>query len=131
MDHHNESPARSSPPSAARTTAHAITSSANGARPSSAWNEVNAHHFVVASSITSFFEAATLYPFDVIKTRQQVGYSGFRRVAADLWKRAGMRGLYKGFSWSVIGGVPSDVAFWLSYNVFKDAMLTHLSLIHI
>ena len=24
-----------------------------------------------------------------------------------------------GSSWSVIGGVPSDVGFWLSYNVFK------------
>lgn len=89
------------------------------------WAEVNPHHFVVASSITSFFEAATLYPFDVIKTRQQVGNSGFRRVAADLWKRAGVKGLYKGFSWSVVGGVPSDVAFWLSYNVFKEVLLQH------
>ena len=37
----------------------------------SQWRQVNPYHFIVASSFTSFFEAATLYPFDVLKTRQQ------------------------------------------------------------
>jgi len=84
---------------------------------------VSTNLFIAASSGTSFVEAATLYPFEVIKTRQQVANSGFRPIASEMFQRTGVRGFYKGFSWSVIGGVPSDVGFWLSYNVFKDLLL--------
>ena len=45
---------------------------ASDTRSNNQWSKVSTNLFIAASSGTSFVEAATLYPFEVIKTRQQV-----------------------------------------------------------
>ena len=45
---------------------------ASDTRSNNQWSKVSTNLFIAASLGTSFVEAATLYPFEVIKTRQQV-----------------------------------------------------------
>lgn len=75
-------------------------------------------------------EGLVTYPFDLIKTRQQTV-----PLSSDLMHRStlhylrqvvrsdGVRSLYRGFGWSVIGGLPSEVSFYLSYTLLKNALL--------
>ncbi|KAG8458744.1 hypothetical protein KFE25_012942 [Diacronema lutheri] len=75
-------------------------------------------------------EGMLTYPFDLIKTRQQaspnsshVMHRSTLRYLTSVVRTDGVRSLYRGFGWSVIGGLPSEVSFYLSYTVLKDALL--------
>lgn len=75
-------------------------------------------------------EGMLTYPFDLIKTRQQttplssdVMHRSTLHYLNSVVRRDGVRSLYRGFGWSVIGGLPSEVSFYLSYTVLKDALL--------
>lgn len=54
------------------------------------WRQVSLYHFVVASCFTSLTEASLLYPFDVIKTREQVNPTvGHRHYISNRRHRSG------------------------------------------
>jgi len=86
------------------------------------WSQVNKGLFVVANSATSLVEAAVLYPFELIKTREQIGNQGVRVIVRNAWKQGGVVGFYRGFSWNALGGLPSEVLFFYSYNVMKEKL---------
>lgn len=70
-----------------------------------------------------------LYPLELIKTRVQVEAAskatlleGSLRVGQDVWRREGVRGLYRGFSMHAIGGLPSQGAYFYGYNWARDKL---------
>ncbi|KAJ1459126.1 mitochondrial carrier domain-containing protein [Pelagophyceae sp. CCMP2097] len=62
---------------------------------------------------------------DLIKTRQQVGASRLSTAATArmLFQASGPSGLYRGFGWSTIINVPSDIVSYGSYTVVKRWLL--------
>lgn len=83
--------------------------------------------FVGWISIASLVEGSITHPFDLVKCRQQVSnavpgstFSYMRTVV----RSEGVLGLYRGFGWSVIGGLPSEVSTYVGYTVLKEAMLS-------
>ncbi|KAJ1618341.1 mitochondrial carrier domain-containing protein [Pavlovales sp. CCMP2436] len=75
-------------------------------------------------------EGLVTYPFDLVKTRQQatplssdVMHHSTLRYLQKVVHNDGVRALYRGFGWSVIGGLPSEVSFYLTYVVMKDGLL--------
>lgn len=88
----------------------------------SKWSQVNKGVFVLANSATSLAEATLLYPFELIKTREQIGSQGMRTIVTNVWRQGGLLGFYRGFLWNAMGGLPSEVLFWVSYNVVKDEL---------
>mmetsp|Transcript_19843 Transcript_19843/g.48860 ORF Transcript_19843/g.48860 Transcript_19843/m.48860 type:complete len:322 (-) Transcript_19843:38-1003(-) len=86
--------------------------------------------FCLGSTAVSFVEGGVTYPFDVVKTRQQVASPAARPLTSStlgymrlIAQAEGIGSLYRGFGWSVIGGLPSEVSFYLSYTILRDAML--------
>ena len=71
-----------------------------------------------------------MYPVEVIKTHQQVApvNSAARRLGTlaymmTLRREGGVRVLYRGFGWNVLGGAPSEVVYYVGYTHAKNVML--------
>ena len=82
------------------------------------------------TTIYSLVEGLITYPYDLVKTRQQVAPPGsIVRVLSTteyvhaIIREEGARSLYRGFGWNVLGGVPSEVAYYAMYTQAKHAML--------
>jgi len=87
--------------------------------------------FIGACSAVAILEGVVTYPFDLVKTRQQVSHpsSSVHTSTTLSYIRAtvhaqGAASLYRGFGWAVIGGLPSEVSYYLSYTVLRDSMLS-------
>jgi hypothetical protein len=86
--------------------------------------------FVGVCGAVATVEGALVYPFDLVKTRQQASspsssamHRSTLRYLNHVVRTDGVRSLYRGFGWSVIGGMPSEVSYYLTYTVLKDGML--------
>ena len=105
--------------------------------PSSGANDdaspVDLYKLAVCTTVYSLIEGLITYPYDLVKTRQQAGRPGTAATSMPtlayvhkLIRSSGPRSLYRGFSWNVLGGVPSEVAYYATYTQAKEAMFrTH------
>jgi solute carrier family 25 protein 44 len=72
---------------------------------------------------------AMLYPTMVAKTHLQTlseagrARGGAVRILADLARREGMRGMYRGFVVGAVGGIPGEAVFFATYEFAKESML--------
>ena len=96
-------------------------------------SHVDLNKLAVLTTLYSLVEGFITYPFDLVKTRQQVAPRGSPATVLSttqyvhaLIREGGPRSLYRGFGWNVFGGVPSEVAYYATYTHAKDLMLqTH------
>lgn len=64
-----------------------------------------------------------IYPVDVLKSKLQTdsltktNYSGARAVAADVFKKAGIKGFYKGFVPTILRAAPANGATFAAFEV--------------
>lgn len=87
--------------------------------------------FVGVCGAVAACEGMITYPFDLVKTRQQFVtpnsagdmHTNTLRYLRQVVNTDGLRSLYRGFGWSVIGGLPSEISFYFVYTVVKDGML--------
>jgi hypothetical protein len=86
--------------------------------------------FVGVCATVATAEGCITYPFDLVKTRQQTSplssdmmHRSTLRYLKQVVRTDGVRSLYRGFGWSLIGGLPSELSFYLSYTVLKDGMM--------
>ena len=87
--------------------------------------------FAGAVGAVATFECALVYPFDLVKTRQQASpvsagsamHRSTLRYLGHVVRTDGVRSLYRGFGWQAIGGFPAEVSFYGAYTVIKDGML--------
>eukprot|EP00742_Colponemidia_sp_Colp-10_P006693 GILJ01007174.1.p1 GENE.GILJ01007174.1~~GILJ01007174.1.p1 ORF type:complete len:335 (+),score=24.25 GILJ01007174.1:117-1007(+) len=93
------------------------------------WNTVNIKKFMAIGGTFSACQTFMLYPLELLKTRLQVqrGSVPQLRTTIDTCRRVlstqGIRGLYHGWQWSVLGGIPSSGAYFISYNILKRKLL--------
>ena len=61
-----------------------------------------------------------------MKSKQQTGAKGsFPRVFGSVFRREGIRGLFKGLGITLIRAVPSNAVLFLTYELVMDAWRTH------
>ena len=92
--------------------------------------DVDLGKLAVLTTIYSLVEGAITYPYDLVKTRQQMAKPGSRisQMPTTVYvhyiiDKHGGASLYRGFSWNVLGGVPSEVAYYAVYTKAKQLML--------
>lgn len=94
--------------------------------------QVSFPRFLASCSILATTEGALLYPFEVVKTRQMLAPPGSKLAVMNtatamstMALTEGIPSLYRGFAWSVIGGVPSEISYYVGYTYAKDMLLRH------
>ena len=89
------------------------------------------------TTIYTIAEGAVTYPYDLVKTRQQMTQgSGMAAVSAParthlstgthlmrIRHEGGVRALYRGFGWNLMGAIPSEVVYYVGYTQVKQALL--------
>lgn len=93
--------------------------------------ELHLGRFATLTAIYALVEGALSHPYELIKTRQQAGAPSSlgRRMGTmpymlHLVRTGGVRELYRGFGWSVIGGIPSEVIYYVGYTECKRMLLS-------
>ena len=121
-----------------RRQSAARTLSADGSATADDDLPVDLRKLAVCTTVYSLVEGAITYPYDLVKTRQQVSPPGSAVTQMSttsyvqmMIRDQGVRSLYRGFSWNVLGGVPSEVAYYAAYTYAKERMLqTHMGQKH-
>ena len=93
------------------------------------------------AAMTTFYtiaEGAVTYPYDLVKTRQQMAQGGGGMASGSAPARThlstgahlmriryegGVRALYRGFGWNLMGAIPSEVVYYVGYTQVKQALL--------
>ncbi len=117
------------PSTAPGRSAASTSSGAASASPADA-DEMDVPKLALFTTAYSLVEGLLTYPYDVLKTRLQVAAPRSREARLGTWgmlhsaiRRGRPEELYRGFRWNVLGGVPSEVAYYVSYTTAKRALL--------
>jgi solute carrier family 25 protein 44 len=90
------------------------------------WHMLDKSKFFLLGAALFSGVSATLYPVVVLKTRQQVTTSAFpqscTRLSIDILRREGLRGLYKGFTTSLIGTIPARALYMSTLEITKSGV---------
>ena len=92
--------------------------------------DLNLGLLAAMTTIYTIAEGVVTYPYDLVKTRQQVMQHGSAASEMStgaqllqLQREGGVRALYRGFGWSLLGGIPSEVVYYVGYTQVKQALL--------
>lgn len=84
----------------------------------------------ISGGLAGTLADAVLHPLDTLKTRMQgqltsksVKYSGFLPTISIIIKEEGIRGLFGGFSASLLGSLSGQTMYFLSYELVKRKLL--------
>ena len=81
-------------------------------------------HYVMGGGFAGMIAWSFVFPFDVIKSRQQssVKQASFSHIAKDILFREGLRQSMKGWTAAVLRGFPANGALFLGVEVSKKLM---------
>ena len=99
--------------------------------------DLNLGMLAAMTTIYTIAEGAVTYPYDLVKTRQQMTQgSGMAAGSAParthlstgahlmrIRYEGGVRSLYRGFGWNLVGAIPSEVVYYVGYTQVKQALL--------
>ena len=99
--------------------------------------DLNLGLLAAMTTIYTIAEGAVTYPYDLVKTRQQMTQgSGMAAGSAParthlstgahlmrIRHEGGVRALYRGFGWNLMGAIPSEVVYYVGYTQVKQALL--------
>ena len=92
-----------------------------------AWKDTSFPHLMMYGSALYVVEQSMMYPSELLKTRLQIdtrpGTKLWREMGAlfnHILKVEGMRGLYRGFQFSTLGGIPPQLICLVIYNWCKE-----------
>jgi len=95
------------------------------------WQKINLKRLAVALGITSLVENLFYHPWWVLKTREQVEVINAGGVwrnsflfAQKIWKKEGIKALYRGFWAGSIGSLPSAYLYLVTYHKVKHELNT-------
>ncbi|KAL6077601.1 Solute carrier family 25 member 44 [Balamuthia mandrillaris] len=97
------------------------------------WEDINSTKFLLWVTFFDFaLEGGLNYPLDLVKTRLQVQspayksilpqYTGVMHAMRTILKQEGPRGLWKGFIVSSVGYVPTQLAYYGTYELGKQKL---------
>ena len=91
------------------------------------WKDTSLPHMMVYGSALYVVEQAMMYPSDLLKTRLQIDtradtklWREMRALFKHIIKVEGFRGLYRGFRFSTLGGIPPQLICLVIYNWCKE-----------
>ena len=100
--------------------------------------DLNLGMLAAMTTIYTIAEGAVTYPYDLVKTRQQMAQGGGGMASGSAPARThlstgahlmriryegGVRALYRGFGWNLMGAIPSEVVYYVGYTQVKQALL--------
>ena len=83
--------------------------------------ELSATDYLILSGLAKVFAGSITYPYQVIRARLQMYhaeqlYKGAADVVAQVWKREGLSGFYKGLAPNLLRVMPST---WVTFLVYE------------
>jgi hypothetical protein len=95
----------------------------------SQFSRVDTSLFLLYGTLFTVAVDAAVYPLELVKTRVQVESTSRAtvldaslRAARDVVRREGPAGLYKGFFFFTLGGLPSQGAYFYGYNWARERL---------
>ena len=90
--------------------------------------ELSASDYLILSGMAKVFAGGMTYPYQVVRARLQVYnaeqmYRGATDVMAQIWKREGLAGFYKGLAPNLLRVMPST---WVTFLVYEKMRLYFL-----
>ncbi|KAJ3169760.1 hypothetical protein HK101_011427 [Irineochytrium annulatum] len=85
-------------------------------------DDLSAGQLMFAGALAGMTYNLTLFPADLIKSRQQIMEvgpnvrSGFGQIAADIWRAQGVKGFYRGCGITVARSAPTSAVIFGSYE---------------
>ena len=81
--------------------------------------------FLVLSGLAKIFAGSATYPYQVVRARLQMydadwRYKSARDVVAQMWRKEGMAGFYKGLGPNLLRVMPST---WVTFLVYEKAKI--------
>jgi len=91
------------------------------------WQKIHLGRLALALGTTSLFENLLYHPWWVLKTREQVEHSNPSKsvlqnsidLAQRIWRKEGVRALYRGFWAGSVGSLPSAYIYLVTYHKTK------------
>ena len=85
--------------------------------------DLGAGDFLVLSGLAKLFAGSATYPYQVVRARLQMydadsTYKSARDVVAQVWKKEGMAGFYKGLGPNLLRVMPST---WVTFLVYEKS----------
>ena len=81
--------------------------------------------YLVLSGMAKVFAGSVTYPYQVVRTRLQMYnadtvYKGARDVIAQVWRKEGQAGFYKGLGPNLLRVMPST---WVTFLVYENSRI--------
>jgi hypothetical protein len=90
------------------------------------WEGMSKPRYMAFSSLFIFALDTLFHPLDLLKTRQQYDTSmdhrssSLHKLAKDIYRSEGVRGLYRGYSAATIGSIPGQIVYFGGFEVGKS-----------
>lgn len=89
-------------------------------------NRVGNYSPVVSSSLARAMSLTLVAPLELIRTNESGGTVGSRlEIASSILRTEGLRGLYRGWSSSLLRDVPFSAIYWQCYETIKSSILRY------
>ena len=87
--------------------------------------DLRAPDLLVLSGLAKIFAGSATYPYQVVRARLQMydadrTYGSARDVVAQMWRKEGMAGFYKGLGPNLLRVMPST---WVTFLVYEKAKI--------
>eukprot|EP01123_Difflugia_compressa_P013743 TRINITY_DN655_c0_g1_i1.p1 TRINITY_DN655_c0_g1~~TRINITY_DN655_c0_g1_i1.p1 ORF type:complete len:304 (+),score=50.64 TRINITY_DN655_c0_g1_i1:117-1028(+) len=91
------------------------------------WNQLSLSRLAMVLGVTSTLENVIYHPWWVLKTREQVEiatnsksvWNNSISLASSIWKKEGIRSLYRGFWPGTLGSLPAGYVYIVAYHKSK------------
>lgn len=85
--------------------------------------DLGATDFLMLSGLAKIFAGSTTYPYQVVRARLQMydadsTYKSARDVVAQVWRKEGLTGFYKGLGPNLLRVMPST---WVTFLVYEKS----------
>lgn len=82
---------------------------------------------IFAGVLTAFIQMLITNPYEAVKIRLQLQENGKQKSALELVKSLGLKGMYRGYEWTLLRDVPFNAIYFTLYNVLKTEFIKHKS----
>ena len=96
------------------------------------WNDLDASAYSTYGAAYILLTSTLLYPSELLRTRLQADkFTNHKKIVVrklfyDIYKREGVRGLYKGYGAATLGSFPAQLIYYFSYEYSNQLFLNNM-----